>query len=74
MNPEGDLAEVIERGGETVYDAAQLAPVLLELLGNRRLRRAQGEREPDELLLGAVVQVAFDPTPGRVGRCHDSCA
>jgi len=37
----------------------------------RRLRRAQRERERNELLLRAVVQVAFDPAPGRVGRGHD---
>ena len=74
MDPEGDLAEVIERRREAVYDAAQLASVLLELLGNRRLRRAQREREPNQLLLRAVVEVAFDPAPGRVGRGDDSCA
>jgi len=71
MDPEGDLAEVIERRREAVYDAAQLASVLLELLGNRRLRRAQRERERNQLLLRAVVQVAFDLAPGRVGRGHD---
>ena len=74
MDPEGDLAEVVERGREAVHDAAQLASVLLELFGNRRLSRAQCEREPDQLLLCAVVQVAFDPAPGRIGRGQDSCA
>jgi hypothetical protein len=38
------------------------------------LRRAHGEREPDQLLLCAVVQVALDPAPCGVGRGDDSCA
>src|SRR6266702_920407 len=59
MDPEGDLAEVVECGRESVHDAAQLASVLLELLGNCGLRCAQGEREPDQLLLCAGVQVAL---------------
>jgi len=46
--------------------------MLTELLRNRRLRRAQRQRERDELLLGAVVQVAFDPPAGCVGSDHDS--
>jgi hypothetical protein len=33
----------------------------------RRLRRAQLQRQRHELLLHAVVQVALDPPPGRVG-------
>src|SRR6185295_9747211 len=74
MDPEGDLAEVVERSREAVYDAAELASVLRELLGNLRLSRAQRKREPDQLLLRAVMQVALDPAPGRVSRGHDSCA
>ena len=74
MDPEGDLAEVIDRGRQAADDTAELASVLLELLRHRRLRRAQREREPDELLLRPIVQVALDPAPGRVGRGHDSCA
>src|SRR4029077_12270984 len=74
MDTEGDLAEVIECAGEAFHDAVQLASVLLEFPGNGRLRRAQSKREPNQLLLRAVVQVAFDPAPGRVGRSHDSSA
>jgi hypothetical protein len=71
MDPAGDLAEVIKRNREAVYDAVQLASVLPELLRQRRLRRAQDEREGNQVLLRAVVQVALDPAPGRVGRGHD---
>jgi hypothetical protein len=38
---------------------------------SRRARRAQGEGEGDELLLGAVVEVALDAPPRRVGALDD---
>ena len=39
--------------------------------GELRAREPQRQRERDEPLLGAVVQVALDPPPGRVARLDE---
>ena len=49
----------------------QLRRQLAGLGWYRRLRRAQPQRQRDQPLLGAVVQVAFDPAAGVVGGGHD---
>ena len=36
-----------------------------------RPEQPEGERQRDEPLLGAIVQVAFEPTPFGVRRLHD---
>ena len=55
MDSERDFAEVVERTLEAVDDAVQLAAMLLELVGNRRLSCAHRKREPNQLLLRAIV-------------------
>ena len=45
--------------------------MLAELRRRRRLRSAYLERKREELLLSAVVQIALDPPPGRIGGGDD---
>ena len=65
MDAAGELAQLGQRGrqprGELV-DLRVLQP---------RLEHPQVQRERDELLLRAVVQVALDPPPRRVARLDD---
>ena len=73
VDSERDLAQDVEHAGEPFDHARQLGLELGELGGRRRLGRTQLECERDELLLRAVVEVALDPPPRRVGRGHDPC-
>ena len=74
VDPERDLTQLVHYARQPLDDVGQLGPELAELGRHRRLRSAQFERERDELLLRAVVQVALDPPPGRVGGGDDPCA
>ena len=71
MDPERHLAQLVHHARQPLDDAGQLGVELAELGRHGRLSRAQLERERDELLLRAVVQVALDPLPCRIGGGHD---
>ena len=74
MEPECDLPQSVEGCREPFGDMRQVLTVLAQRFRHIRLRRPELERQRDEPLLRAVVQVPLDPAPGRVGRDHDSCA
>jgi signal transduction histidine kinase len=67
----GQLAQLLERlselGGERVDEPDEVGLVL-----EPRLEHPQLEGERDELLLGAVVEVALDPAARVVARLHDA--
>ena len=60
------------RVGQTRDHVVEFGSDRVERGRNRGLDGAQLEREGDELLLGAVVQVPFDPAPLRVARGDDA--
>ena len=64
-----ELAQLVERG-------AQLRVGCVEALGGRaaelRAQQSQREREHDEPLLGAVVEVALEPPPLGVAGLDDA--
>ena len=66
MDSERDLPQPVEGCREPFRDLGQVLTMLAQLLRRVRLRRPHLERQRDELLLRAVVQVALDPPPGRV--------
>src|SRR6266545_5408145 len=59
MDPESHLTELVEHAVQSLHDVRQLGPVLAKLWRHRRLRCAQLECERNELLLGAVVEIAL---------------
>ena len=74
MDPAGELAQLVERGGELLARAAS------RTLGRRlgvgvdlRLREPERERERDEALLGAVVEVPLEAAPCLVAGLDDPC-
>ena len=73
MDAARQLAQLGERGGELVGDR-------VDGLGGRLvavelgLQQPQVQRQRDELLLGAVVEVALDPPAGVVGGLDDAHA
>ena len=70
MDAAGELAQLAER------DRELLGQPVDERLGvgvaHARLQEPQVEREADELLLGAVVEVALEAPARGVGRLHDA--
>ena len=64
MDPAGVLAQFIERTLQSGRHPVQLGVEFLELGRYRCLGRPELQREGDELLLRAVVQVALDAAPG----------
>ena len=74
MEPECDLPQPVEGCREPFGDVGELVSMLAHLLRHGCLRRTHLERQRDELLLGAVVQVPLDSPPRRVGGGDDSRA
>jgi hypothetical protein len=52
----------------------QLAERLLPSVVDMVWEELQAHPEPEEPLLGAVVQIALEPAPLVVGRADDACA
>ena len=71
MDAAGGLAQLLQRAGGLRDGAGKLRAQLAWFGRGGRLRRAQVQGEGDEPLLGAVVQVPFDPPPRLVGGGHD---
>jgi hypothetical protein len=61
------LTQFVQRVGQPRDDALEVGAELAEFGWYRRLRRAQLQRQRDQPLLGAVVQVALDLPTGMVG-------
>ena len=71
MDAAGEVAQFLEGGGQPVDDATELGRQLAGGGWHRRLRGTQLQRQRDQVLLGAVVEVALDPAAGGVGGGHD---
>jgi len=67
----GEFPQLLERAGEPFGHGLQLVGQVAGLGWHRRPRHPQVERQRDQVLLGAVVKVALDPAPGRVGGDDD---
>jgi len=72
VDPLGDLAQLVEYVGQPGGHLVQLRAQLGRLRRHRRPGDAQPQREGDQLLLGAVVQIALDAAPGLVGGGDDA--
>ena len=64
MDAAGELAQLLQRAGRLV--ARSRAAASSSGPGRRRLA-AQPQREGDQVLLGAVVQIAFDAAALMIG-------
>src|SRR3954454_7768207 len=71
MNPTRYLLEIFRYARQTRHDVRNLLPQRIESGRQRHLRRAQLKPERHEPLLRTVVQVAFESSPGGVGRSDD---
>ena len=69
MDAAGELAQLGQRARQPLGELVDLRLGVLVL--HARLEHPQLQRERDELLLRAVVQVALDPPARRVARLHD---
>jgi hypothetical protein len=72
MDAPRDLPELVNHRDEIVCDVGKLLPWAAGRGAGCRLARL--ERQRDEPLLDAVVEVALDPAPGCVGRGDDPSA
>ena len=72
MQATRDLAEIVEHRDQPLPNARQLRSETIALGEIHCLCCAQLQCEGEELLLGTVVQVAFEPPPCRVGGRHDA--
>ena len=71
MDAARELAQLRERGGELlIHPVDQLLRLLVR--AHAATQDPQLDGQGHELLLGAVVQVAFEPAPGRVGGLDDA--
>jgi hypothetical protein len=69
-----DLLQILDRTGQTAGSMGDLPLERRKLGRHRGLLGAQLERQRDEPLLGAVVQVTLDPATGLVAGGDDSRA
>ena len=68
MDPARQLAQLLERAAELLLGAAEQLLGAVGVLAQACLRQPHRQRQRDEPLLGAVVQVALEPPPlGRAG-------
>ena len=68
MDAAGDLGQLLQRAGCLGDGLIELPAEFGRHLG---LRRAQLQRQRDQPLLGAIVQVPLDPPAGLVGGGYD---
>src|ERR1700730_1120196 len=66
-----ELAQLVERARQSYRDVVEFGGELVQLGRDLGLRRPYLERERDESLLRAVVQVTLDAAPGLVGGGDD---
>ena len=71
MDPARELAQLADRLVEVLRRAVEQLPGRLRIVVHARARQPQAQRERDEPLLRAVVQVALDLAPRRVGALDD---
>jgi len=71
VDPVGKLAQLVERFLHVAAQAVQDLAALVRVGVEQRLHQPDLDRQGDEVLLGAVVQVALDPPPRLVGGGHD---
>ena len=71
MDAAGELAQLADRRVEVVRRGVEQLAGRLRVALQARARGPQRDRERDELLLRAVVQVALDPAPRGVRALHD---
>ena len=74
MDPAGELAELLQPEGELLARAVQELVGSAGVVRELRLRHSERERERDEPLLRAVVEVALEPAPLCVARLDDAGA
>ena len=73
MDPARELAQLGEPGRQLLGHLLDQRD-RLRLVAHARLQHAQVERQADQLLLRAVVQVALEPAARGVGRIDDAHA
>ena len=69
-----EVAELLHRLGDRPGQLVQDRLCLGRVGFDQTLGRAQVRRQPDQVLLRPVVQVALDPAPLGVGGGHDARA
>ena len=72
VNTAREVAELVDRTGQLGGGAIELGGELGEIGRHRCPRRAHLQRDRDEPLLGAVMQVAPETAPGLVGGNNDA--
>ena len=71
MDAARDLAQLVQRAGRSGGSAVEFRAQLPELGRHRGPRRAQLQRQRNQPLLGAIVQVPLDLPARLVGGGHD---
>ena len=74
MDAAGEVAQVLERQSGFLAGAAHQLGRHRVALGSPLLRHPQVQRQRDQALLGAVVEVALDPPALGVGGLDDARA
>ena len=74
MDPAGQLAQLGRGRGELLADPLERGAGRVRVALGEAAREPHVQRERDEPLLRAVVEVALDPAAGVVGRLHDAGA
>src|SRR5919106_3094795 len=74
MDAARHLAEFLDHARQSIREAADLRPYVLEAGGNPALCGAQPKGQRDQLLLSSVVEVALDAPTGFVARGDDAGA
>ena len=74
IDPAGQVSQVLERRLRILMDVAEQGHALARIALRDLLRESRFDGEGDELLLGAVVEVALDPPPLLILRRHQSLA
>ena len=71
MNAAGELAQLVERRQQRFGDPGHPGLQLRLVPGYGALGGPQFQHQGHQPLLGAVVQVTLDASPGLVGGCED---
>ena len=66
VDPAGEVAQVFQRAGGVCFEVAEDRPGLGRIRGDGGLGQLELDGQGDQVLLGAVVDVAFQPPPGLV--------
>ena len=74
MNAARQIAQLLKCAACLLDGAVESHPKLTRLRRHLRLCDPKLQRQRDQPLLGAVVQIAFDLAAGLIGGGNDTCA